>query len=50
MKIDLNLNKQSIKELVELGVKNYYFSSPLHIQRVALLRDASKQNLITLKF
>jgi hypothetical protein len=49
MRIDLNLNKQSIKELADLGVTNYYFSSPLHIQRVALLRDASKQNLITLK-
>jgi len=49
MRIDLNLNKQSIKELVDLGVTNYYFSSPLHIQRVALLRDAASQNLITLK-
>tara|TARA_B100000780_G_scaffold97944_1_gene68354 strand:- start:330 stop:482 length:153 start_codon:yes stop_codon:yes gene_type:complete len=48
MTINLNTNKQTIKELVQLGVTNYYFSSPLCIQRVALLRDAAKKNLITL--
>ena len=45
--INLNKNKQTIKELVGLGLTNYYTSSPLNIQRVALLQDAIRKNLIT---
>ena len=48
MTINLNTNKQSIKELVALGLTNYYTQSPLCTQRERLLRDASNKGLITL--
>jgi len=44
--IDLRKNNQTIKQLVDLGLTNYYTSSPLHIQRLALLQDAKRKNLI----
>lgn len=46
--INLNTNRQTIKELVNMGLTNHYKSSPLPIQRLALLRDAARKNLITL--
>lgn len=47
--INLNTNKQTIKELVNLGLTNYYTESSLATQRERLLRDASKKGLIILK-
>ena len=47
--IDLRKNNQTIKQLVDLGLTNYYTSSPLHIQRLALLQDAKRKNLIKFK-
>lgn len=46
--INLNKNKQTIKELVNMGLTNYYTSSPLPIQRLALLQDAQRKNLIVI--
>ena len=46
--INLNTNKQSIKELVNLGLTNHYKSHSLGIQRMYLLRDAAEQGLIKL--
>lgn len=48
MIINLNTNKQTIKELVSLGLTNYYKSQPLCIQRRRLLRDAAEAGLIVL--
>jgi len=48
MSINLNTNKQSIKELVSLGLTNYYTAHALCTQRARLLRDASSKGLITL--
>ncbi len=47
--INLNTNKQTIKELVALGLTNVYTHAPLHTQRRALLQEASIKGLITLK-
>lgn len=46
MKINLNTNKQSIKDLVSLGLVNNYKSHKLCIQRSLLLRDAINAGLI----
>jgi len=48
--INLNTNKQTIQELVALGLTNYYTSSSLCIQRLALLQDAVRKNLIKLNY
>lgn len=45
--INLNTNKQTIKELVALGLTNNYTSAPLCIQRATLLQLAVRHNLIT---
>jgi len=45
--INLNTNKQTIKELVALGLTNNYTSSPLCIQRATLLKLAVAKNLLT---
>ena len=45
--INLNTNKQTIKQLVALGLVNNYTSSPLCIQRSTLLQLAVASNLIT---
>jgi hypothetical protein len=47
--INLNTNTQTIKELVAMGLKNYYTSHPLCIQRASLLRDAAREELIIIK-
>ena len=48
MTINLNTNKQTIKQLVELGLTNVYKHSPLCIQRKNLLEDAFRKGLINL--
>jgi hypothetical protein len=47
--INMNTNKQTIKELVELGLENTYTHAPLCIQRRTLLELAVAMNLITPK-
>ena len=46
--INLNTNKQTINELVALGIDNVYTHSPLCIQRATLLKVAVIKNLIVL--
>jgi len=48
MKINLNTNKQTIKELVELGLTNNYKSHSLSYQRYLLLKKAYLKVLIKL--
>ena len=48
MTINLNTNKQTIKQLVELGLTNNYKAQPLCTQRERLLRDAAVKGLIIL--
>ena len=48
MTINLNTNKQTIKELVALGLNNVYTHAPLCIQRRTLLKLAAMKNLIVL--
>ena len=45
--INLNTNKQTIKELEELGIENNYKHSALCIQRSTMLELAVRYNLIT---
>tara|TARA_R110000796_G_scaffold5390_3_gene20239 strand:+ start:663 stop:812 length:150 start_codon:yes stop_codon:yes gene_type:complete len=45
--INLNTNKQTIKELEALGIENNYTHAPLCIQRSTMLELAVAFNLIT---
>ena len=45
--INLNTNKQTIKELVALGIENTYTHAPLCVQRRTLLELAVAMKLIT---
>lgn len=46
MEFNLNKYKETIKDLVNLGIKNYYSSSPLCTQKERLIRDGIKLGLI----
>ena len=48
MTINLNTNKQTIKQLVALGIDNVYTHAPLCVQRRTLLKVAVIKNLIVL--
>lgn len=47
--VNMNTNKQTIKELVELGLTNSYTHAPLCVQRRTLMELAVAMNLLTPK-
>jgi len=46
--VNMNTNKQTIKELVALGLTNTWTHAPLCVQRRSLLEMASVMGLLTL--
>lgn len=49
MKFNLNLYKETITELVALGLTNYYTQQPLCTQKERLVRDAIREDLIEVR-